>query len=232
MEGRLEFREKLRGILETAEGQGNIMTLEEVEQYFEEDNLSKEQTELVCDYLLSQKVAVKGYEKRPGIIMGKDAGKEEPAVMSREEQEYLAEYLSGIESTKREDEALYHYLVEVTKAAQELYHPDIFIGDLIQEGNVSLMLAMGQDAGPGEDKRIMEDVRMGMQVMVESQTELKRRDKKMVEQVAELDAKIQTLSEEMGRKVTVDEVAEHIGMSEEQILDVLKLAGEEAPEEE
>lgn len=35
------------------------------------------------------------------------------------------------------------------------------------------------------------------------------------------------MSEEMGRKVAVDEVAEKLGISEAQIADILKLAGEE-----
>ena len=35
----------------------------EVECYFEEEHLSKEQIELVFDYLLAQKIVVKGYEK-------------------------------------------------------------------------------------------------------------------------------------------------------------------------
>ena len=59
MSDRLEFRGKLQGILELAESQEKKITLEEVETYFEEEQLSREQIDLVCDYLLSQKVAVR-----------------------------------------------------------------------------------------------------------------------------------------------------------------------------
>ena len=76
-------------------------------------------------------------------------------------------------------------------------------------------------------QEIMDQVRAGMLALVEEQTEVKRQDKKMVEQVSELDETIQSMSEEMGRKVAVDEVAEKLGISEAQIADILKLAGEE-----
>ena len=42
-----------------------------------------------------------------------------------------------------------------------------------------------------------------------------------------LDESIKKLTEEMGRKVSVDELAEFLGTTEEEIMDVLRLAGEE-----
>ena len=56
MAERLEFREKLAGILTLCESQNNITDKATVEAYFAEDNLSAEQMELVFDYLLSKKV--------------------------------------------------------------------------------------------------------------------------------------------------------------------------------
>ena len=64
MAERLEFREKLSGVLTLCESQNNITDKATVEAYFAEDNLSAEQMELVFDYLLSKKVIVKGYVKR------------------------------------------------------------------------------------------------------------------------------------------------------------------------
>ena len=63
MADRLEFKEKLAGILALAEGQNGKITVDEVEKYFEEDGLSQEQMNLVCDYLLSMKMAVVGYKQ-------------------------------------------------------------------------------------------------------------------------------------------------------------------------
>ena len=47
MSGKLQFRERLSGILELGNEKNKVLTTEEVEQYFEEDMLSEEQMELV-----------------------------------------------------------------------------------------------------------------------------------------------------------------------------------------
>ena len=90
MADRLEFKEKLAGILALAEGQNGKITVEEVEKYFEEDGLSQEQMNLVCDYLLSMKMAVVGYKQTGGTV--KEAEKEEKQPLSAEEQKYVEEY--------------------------------------------------------------------------------------------------------------------------------------------
>ena len=57
------------------------------------------------------------------------------------------------------------------------------------------------------------------------------RDRKMVDRVSDLEATIREMSDGLGRKVDVEEVAEKMGVSEEEIEDILKLAGEEWKEE-
>ena len=60
---------------------------------------------------------------------------------------------------------------------------------------------------------------------------MKRQDRKMVDRVSDLEATIREMSDGLGRKVDVEEVAEKMGVSEEEIEDILKLAGEEWKEE-
>ena len=91
MAERLEFREKLSGILTLCESQNNITDKATVEAYFAEDNLSAEQMELVFDYLLSKKVIVKGYVKAGGSIKNAE-NTEEPIRYTQEEQNYLNLY--------------------------------------------------------------------------------------------------------------------------------------------
>ena len=88
MSDRLEFREKLGGILQKAQEKANVLSVEEVEAYFAEDGLSGEQMELVCDYLLSQKVTVKGYIKQGGTVTEKTEEKPEEHY-TEEEKRYL-----------------------------------------------------------------------------------------------------------------------------------------------
>lgn len=231
MADRLEFRSKLSSIQELAAGQGNRLTVEEIEKFFEEDSLSREQTELVCDYLLSQKVSVIGYKKQPGKII---EAEEEAADLDSEEQDYLADYMQDIEGMKGgsvEEARMAYYLPLVVDTALKMHRKEVFIGDMVQEGNISLMAALGRcEAGADDEDIVMEEVRAGIRAFIESQTETKRQDKKMVDQVAELDETIRHMSEDMGRKVSVDEVAQQLGMTEAQIEAILNLAGEEVKE--
>ena len=89
MEDRLEFQGKLGWILEEAKRQDNRIRKEEIEKYFEDDHLSDEQMELVYDYLLSQKVAVSGYERKHGRILTEE---EREKSYSEEEKRYLRNY--------------------------------------------------------------------------------------------------------------------------------------------
>ena len=219
MADRLEFKEKLAGILALAEGQNGKITVDEVEKYFEEDGLSQEQMNLVCDYLLSMKMAVVGYKQTGGTV--KEDEKEEKQPLSAEEQKYVEEYLRGLGDMKEETQEevrMAYYLPKVVEEAVRLHHPEVFIGDMIQEGNIALMVALKEIPKEKDEEEILEQV--------------KRRDHKMVEKVTELDEAIKSMKEEYGRKVSVDEVAERLGISEDEIEDILKLAGEEVKDEE
>lgn len=228
MAGKLEFKEKLRGILEFAKEQNSKITAEDVEKYFEEDCLSEEQMDLVCEYLLSQNVAVKGYKKRSGTLKESEEQAEE---LSGEEQEYLTEYLHDMEyldTNTQKNARMAYYLPKVADAALLLPRGSVFLGDVIQEGNVTLMLALAEG---GEEAEIMESVRTGMQAFIQSQTETKVQDRKMVARVAELDEALKRLKEDLGRKVALEEVAQYLSVTEEEIEEVMKLAGEELEED-
>lgn len=232
MADRLEFKEKLSGILSAAREQGGKIALEDVELYFEEDRLSQEQIDLVCEYLLAQKIAVTGYVPKSGTVKER---KEEPAPLSNEEQSYIEEYLKDIDQMQGKSLAearMAYYLPKVVDEALKMHHAEIFVGDMIQEGNISLMMALDEYKEEEDEEAVMEAVRAGMQALLESQTETRRQDKKMVERVSELDETIKSMSEELGRKVSVEEVADKLGITEAEIEDILKLAGEEVKDEE
>lgn len=247
MENRSEFLNKLNGLVKVAKEKGSTIEIDEVKGFFEEGTLTEEQFELVFDYLLAQKVVVKGYFKMP-----EEEVKEENTY-SEEEQAYLTEYLHDLQAfqTEREGEKqeLFAkllqgdltvkgrlteiYLKEVVEIAKEMYTEGIFLGDLIQEGNVGLILGLDMLTDVDSAHQvIVEQVRQSMQMLIEESVELSQRDKKMVEKVAMLDEGIKSLTEELGRKVTIDELALYMGMTEEEIEDVLRLMGEESEDQE
>lgn len=246
MEGRAEFLNKLNGLVAVAKGQGDQITIDEVKSYFSETGLTEEQLELVFDYLLAQKVVVKGYIKMTQAA-------EEQVTYTAEEETYLKEYLNDLQAFKEaangEKEALLCkfingdatvknrlteiYLKEVVEIAKELYHPEIFLGDMIQEGNVGLILGLDMlTSVETAHETIINQIKQCMQMLIEEHTEVKSRDNKMVEKVTMLDESIKALTEELGRKVTIDELAVYMGMTEEEIEDILSLLGEDSDDEE
>ncbi|MEG0227780.1 MAG: RNA polymerase sigma factor region1.1 domain-containing protein, partial [Lachnospiraceae bacterium] len=102
MKNRLQFQEKLSGILTLAEDQGKRITTQEVDAYFESDQLTKDQFDLVYDYLLSQKVVVKGYEKSGGML--KEKNREETIAYTEEEEKYLQIYEQDLQGIPKEKE--------------------------------------------------------------------------------------------------------------------------------
>ena len=250
MNDKARFLEKLSGLLALAKGRESRITIEEVKAYFSEDALTEEQMELVFDYLLAQKISVIGYVKM-------DIGEEEKEVeYTEEEKAYLKEYEMDLQAisqaTPEELEELYRqamdgeevaknrlvevYLKEVVEIAKQMYEPEVFLGDLIQEGNLGLvlgveMLTSVQTVAQARDI-ITRQIRQSIQMLLEEQNELNSRDKKMVEKVQALDEAITALTEELGRKVTIDELAIYMGMEIEEIEDILKLTGEESETEE
>lgn len=246
MEARAEFLKKLNGLVAVAKGQGDQITIEEVKSYFADTGLNEEQLELVFDYLLAQKVVVKGYIKMTEAA-------EEKITYTEEEEAYLKEYQNDLKAFKEEkqgerdmlfqkllagDAAVRNrlteiYLQEVVEIAKAMYHPEIFLGDLIQEGNVGLILGLDMltDVATAHET-IVNQVKQCIQMLIEEHAEVKSRDNKMVEKVTMLDESIKALTEELGRKVTIDELAVYMGMTEEEIDDILRLMGEESEDEE
>lgn len=218
----VQFQKKLVEILSLCESNGNEIERESVEEFFKEENLSEEQMNLVYDYLLSQKVLVKGYTK----VVNVEEIIEDSEKFSGEEMEFLRQYEEDIRMIPENDPMKY-LLPQIVNIAKELHHPAIFLGDLIQEGSFGLVMGMNQGA---DEKEMLQMARESMQAIVEFQTEVKIQDKKMADKVNELDDKIKELTKEMGRKITVDELAAFLEISEEEIEAIIRLAGEDLEE--
>lgn len=223
MDNKVLFQEKLAGILALCAENGNVIEKQEVEAYFDGMGLNEEQMVLVFDYLLSQKVLVKRYVKSEELKVVEEV----IVPLTEEEKEYLSNYEMELRQMDGGD-LFAELLPQIVELAKKMNHPDVFIGDIIQEGNMGLMAAVAQGIETKEE--LLEAGRSEMQMYLESQTEMKLQDKKMADKVNRLDEEIKKLTEEMGRKITIDELSQFIETSEEEIEDILRLAGEEVGE--
>ena len=244
MQERVTFLEKLGDMVKRAKENGSAISIEEVQEYFPEGELTEEQMDMVFDYLLSQKIVVKGYLNIP---------EEAPLQLTEEDERYLQMYEQELGEIPKEQDGerkqviarvingdmlaksrlIELYLKEVMEIAKTMYHPELLIEDLIQEGNVGAILGVELiTSEETAEATILGQVRQSIQAYIDGYEGAKEKDKVMVEKVNAMDAAITELTEEMGRKVTVEELAVHLGISEDEVMDILHLTGEDAEEEE
>ena len=245
-----EFQEKLTTLRAEAEGQGHSVEKKRIEEVFAGDELNPEQLKLVYDYFLAAGIRVEGYIKAGEVQQG-DRLPEKQKQRLQEYQEQLGALpgalpgerercLTGLLSGEREErERLIElFMPEVVPLARQAYRKGTAIGDLIQEGNLSLILALDRLAGglridpKDAEAWVRQEIRQGIQTFVEEHTEQKQKDRKLVTKAQDFRDGVEILKEEMGRKVYLDEVADFLNLSEEEVTDLLKLTGDQIKEEE
>ncbi len=243
-----EFQEKLMQIMGQAAAGGNRISREEVESSFTEGAFDAEQLNMVYDFLLAKGIRVEGYEKE--ISQENELSPEAEAWLKTYEEElqavrrYTEEEIDALimavrrgedEPRERLAEAM---MKEVPPLARRLYHPDVLMQDLIQEGNLFLVIGINQLIGrkeldPAEAREeLIRTAREGMETLSEQLKDVKQQNRKMVGKVENLKDTVTILKDELGRKVFLDELAQFMDISEEEASDILKLAGEEVPEDE
>ena len=168
-----QFRKKLEELLEQADVQDKRLTNEQIKEFFAEDGLTEEQMLLVYDFLMSQKIVVSGYYKQ------QTTEQIDESKFSDEEKQYLAEYTEDLKAMKQEQEGeraellkkavaqdalaksrlIELYLPQVVEIAKELHEEGIYLGDCVQEGNVSLILALDMLPEDDADAFIQQEIR-------------------------------------------------------------------------
>ena len=249
-----EFQEKLEQLMELAAKQEKNLNNEQILEIFGLNQLSPQQLQSLYEYLRIQGIRIQGADLAP-MDIGKALDPQEeqkPVILDAEDEQCLKEYeemLRQFPSEKEgEREALLLqavtdvagvqerlaqlYLKEILQYARKLWRQGIYIGDLIQEGNMSLLLALAEEM-PEEGKAGWMEQRLldGMESWVKEQTEQKYRDESMVEKVRKLEAAIRELSDDEEQKFSVEELAAYLDMDEEEIRAVLSLTSEGHEEE-
>ncbi len=232
----LLFAKALEKVKKQAKEQGNFIEKEQVEAAFSELSLSKQQFELVYDYLQKHKIGI-------GVPVDLDE------YLSKEEVDYLEEYkkelalletfsqgekealtISAMAGEVGAQEKLIHiYLPQVVEIAKLYSGQGVFLEDLIGEGNVALtlgvtMLGCLEHAAEAEGmlgKMIMD----AMEDYIRENMEEAKKDKRALEKVRKVAKAAKELSDELHRKVTVTEISQETGLSEKAILDAMRLSG-------
>ena len=231
-----EFAKILNELKGLTRGQGNMVTEAQVQDAFAKLDLSGEQMQMVYDYLLQSKIGI-----------GQHLDPEE--YLTEKEMDYLEEYLSEIEGlgevTEGEKEAITLsamagdadaqtrlteiYLKEVPQIAKLYAGQGVYLEDLIGEGNVALAIGVSmlgsQESAQAALGLLGKMIMDAMESYIRENTDAKKLDAKVADKVNLVADKARELSEELRRNVTVQELAEESGLSENAIRDAIRMSG-------
>ena len=245
-----KFQEKLAEICEIGEKNGKVLKPEQIKACFGELDLDKSQLIKILQYLKLKGISIEGAE---GFVASSQAGEEEKekkVPLTPEEEAYLKEYLEGLdeqEQSERSPEELFkllsqgdvmaqaelsqRYLRTAAEMAVEMNCEEIFLEDLVQEANISLLMALGEEEPAQKDETwLLGRIRAGIRHAIEEQTQRKFEDDYLVAKVEKLEAAVRELTEdedEESSKFSVEELAIILDMDEEEIRDVLRLTGDD-----
>lgn len=236
MDKEILFAKKLEQIKELAKEQNNCISEEQIKEAFTELDFTKDQLNMVYQYLHQRKIGV-----------GKPVDLDE--YLEDEEKDYLAVYLEELQMLEQVSEGEKEAITLSSMAGDgdaqnklvEIYLPDVveiaklyagqgvYLEDLIGEGNMALtagvtMLGALEHASEAQGMlgRLIMDA---MEEYITENAEESKKSKKIVDKVNKVANLANELSEELHRKVTVQELMEETGMSRKAIEDAIRMSG-------
>ncbi|MBS6397186.1 MAG: hypothetical protein KH452_08560 [Clostridiales bacterium] len=242
MDEQTRFRTALAALSASAEQKLKRLTKEDVQEFFQDMNLSQEQYQLVYAYLASKRIRVEGVE------LSEIPGEEIP--YTEEEQEFLKQYKKEMKSIQKQPEdalpGLFekaaegdvpakkllteHYMDRVLPLAEDYAHGGLLIQDLVQEGNLGLMIGIDTlglaEEGMSWEEHLEREIHGAIRSALDEQEGEKDTGDQITEKLNKLADSITELTEEMGRQVTPDELSIYLDMPLEEIEDLLRIAGE------
>ena len=236
MDREILFAKTLEQVKKTAAEQGNCVSREQVEEAFAPLALGKEQMDMVYDYLHQHKIGI-----------GEPVNLDE--YLADEEKDYLDAYLEELrtipELSDGELEAVTlsamagdmdaqnrlteSYLPNVVEIAKLYAGQGVYLEDLVGEGNVAVavgvtMLGALEHASEAQGmlaKMIMD----AMEDYIAQNAEEAKKDKRIADKVNRVADAARELSDELHRKVTIEEVMTESGLSRKAIEDAVRMSG-------
>lgn len=146
------------------------------------------------------------------------------APLSEEErQEVLRRAALGDEGARRR--LVEGSLRDMPALVKEFEGRELPMADLIQEANTALMLAAVEyDGAAAWEAFVTERVRQAVELALAEQRQEKMAEETLAARVNVLQTVSQVMAEELGREATVEELAQRMKMTEDEIKDIMKLA--------
>ena len=252
MDKKTMFNEALAKLVSYATAHDNLITMEDVKSFFNGLIDDDSQYKLIYDYLSINKIEIKGFTPSDDNIFDDSHGmnaiseniaKDENG-QSQEETDFIKMYMDDMDALQTvsdvEQAALVNKLIagdasastplvesklkKVADIAKKYCGKGVTFGDLIQEGNLELMVAVSEytkecgDFNNYIDKRIEQGIRN----VINSQINSDRIGQHLADKLNQLDKTTSKLSKELGRVPEISELADAMGITEDEASLLLK----------
>lgn len=252
MDKKTMFNEALAKLVSYATAHDNLITMEDVKSFFNGLIDDDSQYKLIYDYLSINKIEIKGFTPSDDNIFDDSHGmnaiseniaKDENG-QSQEETDFIKMYMDDMDALQTvsdvEQAALVNKLIagdasastplvesklkKVADIAKKYCGKGVTFGDLIQEGNLELMVAVSEytkecgDFNNYIDKRIEQ----GILNVINSQINSDRIGQHLADKLNQLDNTTSKLSKELGRVPEISELADAMGITEDEASLLLK----------
>lgn len=239
MKEEIIFSKTLEQICSLAKEQGNLVTQDQVREAFVLAGMEMDagQLGMVHEYLKTKKIGI-GEPVDPFDYL------------SEEEVDYLDSYLEELkalpEVSEGEREAITlsamagdydakqklieTFLPQVVEIAKLYAGQGAFLEDLIGEGNVSLAMAVEmldslENAAQAQGM-IASMIMEAMETYIDENVQEKKTGEKMALKANDVLEKAKEMAEELGRKVTIEELAEETGMDVSKIREAVRITAD------
>lgn len=230
MNQELIFLEKLRELKTEVSAAHKTMSDEEIRNYFGSQMLNEQQLAMIRDYIKEEA---------------------EEMELSEDDLEYLQDnemLFAMAETLDPTDTALYEkvkagdsraynrlaasYMPKVLEVAKLHKKEGILLEDLVSEGSIGLTEGlMSFTCGETAHEEIMESIRKSIRLYLLELDAERNHDNSIIDKVRKMDEALDILKEDLGRKVYIEEVAEFMQITEDEVWDILKLTGEDVSRE-
>ncbi|MBR0411550.1 MAG: sigma-70 family RNA polymerase sigma factor [Eubacterium sp.] len=243
MTGQEDFMAAIHELERLARTQGDQLAMQEIMDYFSDMKLTEKQMDYICKYLEMQGVHIENRVPHGGDPEADDDQEREDPLDEEMVRIYKKEAAKAASLTRDQeyqlvykltagDENARNLLIEANlslamELAEEYRGRGLPVSDLIQESNIGLMMAINQfepeiDGSFSDYKE--STIRQQIEAALNEYSHSTRSARKMASRVNELNALATAFAREYEREATPSELAERMGITEEEVRELMKVS--------
>lgn len=247
MNEQAQLKEALGALLSLAAASDSRLTVDQIEDACSDIGLDEKQMQMVCTYLEMNHVIIEGFEasEEDKSIFQDASDVREDAEKTGADSAYFKMYLEEIQGIRPLDETETLSLIEalsagdqeakerliegnlhrVVQVSREYLGQGVLAADLVQEGNMALILAMETyEAGTNFLVHIMTEIENAMLAAIREQTGSDAAGNTLAADANALMEATEELAKTLDREATAEELAEYLHISKNRVETLVKIS--------